>query len=192
MYVRLNLATQPLVSHRRFLVGSTLLGFVGSVLLVFLAWHFHTLRKTDADFRARTGKIQLEMSRLMEQRNDLEHFYAREENRSLQERSKFIGGVIQSSSFNWTKMFMDLEKTLPTGVHILRIEPKLESGSGSVTVRFLVAGASQESEVELLKAFEDSRSFTHIELSDVGANKQGSPGSTDVFTVEFSAIYTGI
>ena len=148
------------------------------------------MRKTDEDFRTKTDKIQLETDRLMAQRDDLKRFYDREENRSLQERSKFIGNVVQASSFNWTKMFMDLEHTLPPGVHILRIEPKLEAGS--VTVKFLVGGASQDSKVGLLKAFEESRSFTHIELTDTGVNKVGGTGNTDVFTVEFSAIYTGI
>jgi hypothetical protein len=190
MYARLNLATNPLISHRRFLVGSALLGFLGMVLFFALGWHLYTLRKADADFRARVGKIQLEMQRLQEQRSDLQRFYAKEENRNLQERARFIGEVIEARSFNWTKMFMDLEHTLPPGVHILRIAPTLEHGTASV--KFVVAGPTQEAEFGLLKAFEDSKSFTHIELTSEGVAKQGSPGSTDVFTAEFSAIYTGI
>lgn len=190
MRVGLNLATKPLVSHRRFLLGSALLGILGSLLLVYLSWHFYTLRKADEDYRARVGKLQQEMDRLQQQRNDLERFYAREDIHSLQDRAKFIGSVIQARSFNWTKMFMDLEHTLPAGVHVLRIEPKLESGS--VAVKFVVGGASEESKVKLLKAFEDSRSFTHIELTSEGLPKQGGTGSTDTFMVEFSAVYTGI
>jgi Tfp pilus assembly protein PilN len=190
MYIRLNLATKPLVSHRRFLVGSALFGLVGIVLFVSLGWHFLTLRKADEDFRARVGKIQQEMDRLQEQRKDLEAFYSRPENRNLQERAKFIGGVIEARSFNWTKMFMDLEHTLPPGVHVLRIDPKLEHGS--VDVKFVIAGSSEEAKEELLKAFEESRSFTHIELTSEGSPKQGGAENTDVFALEFSAIYTGI
>jgi hypothetical protein len=97
--------------------------------------------------------------------------------------------VIEARSFNWTKMFMDLEHTLPPGVHVLRIEPKLENGAASV--KFLVAGSSEDAKVKLLKAFEDSSSFSHIELTSTGVPKSGSP-TTDVFMVEFSAVYTGI
>jgi len=190
MYVRLNLATKPLVSHRRFLVGSTLLGILGSLLFLYLGWHFYSLRKADENFRARVGKIQKEMERLQEQRSDLERFFAKEENHNLQERAKFIGNVIEARSFNWTKMFMDLEHTLPPGVHVLKIEPTLENGSAAV--KFAVAGSTEDSKVKLLKAFEDSRSFTHIELTSSGVPKQNVPGNTDVFIVEFSAIYTGI
>jgi hypothetical protein len=84
MRVGLNLATKPLVSHRRFLVGSTLLGIFASVLFIFLAWHFYSLRKADEDFRAHLGKIQQQMEHLQEQRSELERFYAKEENHHLQ------------------------------------------------------------------------------------------------------------
>jgi len=187
MYVRLNLASKPLVSHRRFLAAAALIGILGTALFGFLGWRFYTLRKADEEFRARLGKIQQEMNQLQSQRSDLERFFAKEENRNLQERAKFIGEVIESRSFNWTRMFMDLEHTLPAGVHVLRIEPKLQHGS--VSVKFVVAGSSQEAKLGLLKAFEDSKSFTHIELQSAELPKQGG---ADVFTAEFSAVYTGI
>ncbi len=187
MYVRLNLATQPLVSHRRFLVGAALLGLLGGMLFLLLGWRFYTLRKADEDFRARVGKIEQQMDRLHQQRDGLERFFAQEENHNLQERVKFIDGVIEARSFNWTKMFMDLEHTLPAGVHILRIEPKLDRGT--VAVKFVIGASSQEAKVGLLKAFEDSKSFAHIELTSEELPKQGTG---DVLTLEFSAIYTGI
>lgn len=190
MRVGLNLATKPLVSHRRFLLGSVLLGILGSVLFVYLGWHFYTLRKADEDYRARVGQIQREMQHLQEQRSELVRFFARDENRNLQDRAKFIGSVIEARSFNWTKMFMDLEHTLPPGVQVLKIEPKLESGSASV--KFVVAGSTPDAKVKLLKAFEDSRSFTHVELTAEGMPRQSGTPTPGAFTVEFSAIYTGI
>jgi Tfp pilus assembly protein PilN len=188
MHIGLNLATKPLVSHRRFLVGSALLGLVGSVLLVFLAWQFFTLRKADEDFRARIGKLQGEMAREQQQRAELESFFAREENRNLQSRAKFVGNVIEARSFNWTKMFMDLERTLPPGVHVLKIEPTLENGS--LSVKFVVGGSSPDSKVKLLQAFEDSKSFTQVLLT--GEAIPRGEKNTDVFLMEFSAVYTGV
>ena len=187
MYVRLNLATKPLVSHRRFLMGATLLGLLGSLLLVFLGWRFYTLRKAEEDYRARVAKIEGQMNRLMEQRDELDRFFAKPENRNLEERAKFDGAIIGGRSFNWTKMFMDLEHTLPPGAHVLRIEPKLDHES--LAVKFAVGASSPEDKVKLLKAFEESRCFAHIELTSEGSPKQGS---SDAFTVEFSAVYTGI
>jgi Tfp pilus assembly protein PilN len=190
MQVGLNLATKPLISHRRFLLGSALLGLVATVLLVFLSWHFYTLRKADEVFRARMGALQQQMARLQDQRNDLMRFFSKQENHNLQDRARFVGSVIEARSFNWTKMFMDLERTLPAGVHVVKISPTLENGS--LSVKFVVAGSSEESKVKLLKSFEDSPSFTDVELTADTSPRPGGAPTTDVFTVEFSAIYTGI
>lgn len=187
MYARLNLATKPLVSHRRFLVGAALLGFLGGVLFLLLGWRFYSVFKADEQYRARTGKIQAEMSWLMDQRHELDRFYAQEANRNLQERAKFINGVVEAASFNWTKMFMDLEHTLPAGVRVIHIEPKLDRGT--VSVKFVVGASNREAKEQLLKAFEDSKSFSHVELYAVDVPKQTS---ADALTVEFSAVYTGI
>jgi Tfp pilus assembly protein PilN len=190
MQVGLNLATKPLVSHRRFLLGSALLGLVASLLFVYLGWHFYTLRKADEVFRARMGALQQQMARLDEQRGELVRFFAKQENHNLQDRARFVGSVIEARSFNWTKMFMDLEHTLPPGVHVEKISPTLENGS--LSVKFVVAGSSEEAKVKLLKAFEESPSFTDVELTSDSVPRAGGTPTTDVFTVEFSAIYTGI
>lgn len=187
MYARLNLATKPLVSHRRFYVGAALLGLLGSVLLVVLGWQFYNVRRAEEDYRAKADKLQAEMGRLMEQRHELDHFYAQDVNRNLQARAKFIDGVIEADSFNWTKMFMDLEHTLPPGVHVLRIEPKLDQGT--VSVRFEAGAADEAAMMQLLKAFEESKSFSHFVLYSDSVPKQAS---TDALTLQFSVIYTGI
>lgn len=187
MYARLNLATKPLLGHRRFYVGSSVLGFIAIVLFVWLGWRLHDVRKAETDYRSKADKLQSEMSVLMGQRHQLDAFYAKPENRDLQERAKFIDSVIEADSFNWTKMFMDLEHTLPTGVHVIRIEPKLDHGT--LSVKFQAGAASQEAKVELFKAFEDSKSFSHFELYDEAPPRQQG---TDALVVDFSVIYTGI
>jgi hypothetical protein len=187
MNIGLNLATKPLVSHRRFLLGSALVALLGIAIFLSLGWRSYSLRKADEDYRARSTKIENEMARLQSQREELKRFFEREENRNLQDRAKFIGSVIEARSFNWTKMFMDLEHTLPAGAHILRIEPKLDKGT--VAVKFVVGTASQGTEVKVLKAFEESKSFAHVEMLAAELPRQGG---SDVLTIEFSAIYTGI
>jgi len=82
---------------------------------------------------------------------------------------------------------MDLEQRLRVGVRVVRVEPKLEHGT--VTVKFTVGATSQDAQQQLLKAFEESKSFSHVELFSVDTPKQAG---ADVLTLEFSAIYTGI
>jgi Tfp pilus assembly protein PilN len=187
MNIRLNLATKPILSHRSFLAGAALLGLLAGFLFLGLGWRYYSLRKADTQLRARTQELQSEMARLQAQRADLDRFFAKPENVALVDRASFISSVIQARSINWTQMFMDLEHTLPPGVHVVRIEPRLEKGI--VSVKFVIGAANQEAELKLLKAFEESKSFSRVELTSEHASTQ--PG-TDPVTVEFTAVYSTV
>jgi Tfp pilus assembly protein PilN len=184
MYVRLNLATNPLLSHRRFLAGSVAVGVLGLLLFLGLGWRAYNLRKADEDLRARSSKIQKEMAKVSQERETLERYFAQQEAAGFQDNAKFVVGVLQARSINWTQMFMDLERTLPPGVRIVHIQPRLEKGI--VTVHFVVGATNQEAKLKLLKSFENSSSFSHVELlSDRATNQPGA----DPLTIEFVAEY---
>jgi hypothetical protein len=187
MYVRLNLATNPLISHRRFLAGSAVVGALAFLMFISLGWRFYTLRKAEENLRARSSKIQQEMAAVGEQRKSLENYFAQQDAAGFREQAKFVVGVLEARSINWTQMFMDLEHTLPAGVHIVRIEPKLEKGV--VSVHFFVGAANQDAKLKLLKAFENSTSFSHVEL--LSERTASQPGS-DPLTIEFQAEFSNI
>ena len=75
-----------------------------------------------------------------------------------------------------------MEKTLPPGVHVLHIDPKFDKGV--VSVHFVVGATNQESKLKLLKSFEDSPSFSHVELLSERLATQ--PGA-DPLTIAFAA-----
>ena len=189
MYVRLNLATKPLVSHRPFLAGATIATLIGGILFAVLGWRFYTLRQADAELRARTQKVHEEISQMQTRRDQLDRFFSQQETVGLQERARFTSGVVEGSSFNWTKLFMDLEHTLPAGVHVLAIQPKL--GKGGAEVKFVIGAANEDAKSKLLKAFEDSKSFSRLELLGEHTAVQLLPGA-DPLTVEFTAVYATI
>ncbi|HEV8075633.1 MAG TPA: hypothetical protein VGP66_07280 [Candidatus Acidoferrum sp.] len=182
MYVRLNLATNPLLSHRRFLAGSAVVGALGVLLFLGLGWRAYNLRKAEEDLRARSSKIQKQMEAVERDRKELEIYFARQEAAGFQDHAKFVVEVLQARSINWTKMFMDLERVLPPGVRIVHIQPKLEKGI--VSVHFVVGATNQEAKLKLLKSFENSGSFSQVKLlSERAAAQQGA----DPLTIEFEA-----
>src|SRR5271157_5214829 len=99
MYLRLNLATRPLVSHRPFLAGAGAVALVGGILFALLGWRYYTLRRADADLRARTDKVQNEISRMETQRQQLDSYFSQPGTVGLQERAKFTATVMDGSSF---------------------------------------------------------------------------------------------
>jgi hypothetical protein len=58
-----------------------------------------------------------------------------------------------------------------------------------VTVKFVVGAASEEAKLKLLKAFEESKSFSSIELE---SERIASQAGGDPLTIEFTAVYIRI
>src|SRR5579859_5513412 len=162
MHIRLNLATKPLEGHRKFLTGSWLLGLVATGVFLGLGWHVYLAREANAEMRSRSEKLGQQVTELQKQRASLQQFFALEENAKLHDRAAYINSLIDARSFNWTLMFMDLEKVLPAGVRVISIEPKQEKGR--IEVKLVVGATSDEAKLKLIKALEDSKTFTHIEL----------------------------
>jgi type IV pilus assembly protein PilN len=187
MRVRLNLATKPLATHRRFLVSACAVAAVGSLFFLTLGWHVYSVRKADAQLRARTEQVRQEMARLQQDRADLERFFKLPDNAKLYERATFLNSIISARSFNWTQMFMDLERILPGGVHIVSIEPRQEKGR--VEVKLTVGAATDEAKLKLLRALEDSHSFSQVQLQEEHAPAQ--PGG-DQMILELTAVYSRI
>jgi Tfp pilus assembly protein PilN len=185
MYIRLNLATNPLLSHRRFLAGSAAAGVLGLVLLLGLGWRAYNLRKAEEDLRGRSDKIQKEMATVEKERNGLENYFAQQEAAGFQDHAKFVVEVLQARSINWTQMFMDLERILPPGVRIVHIQPKVEKGI--VSVHFVVGATNQEAKLKLLKSFENSTSFSNLKWV---SEKSATQPNTDPLTIEFLVEYS--
>lgn len=186
MKVPLNLATKPLVSHRKFLAGSALLGLAAAAVFAGLGWHVYNARQDNAEMRAKTAEISEQVDNLERQRESLQRFFAIEENRKLHDRAAFINELIDARSFNWTLMFMDLEKLLPPGVRVISIEPKQEKGS--VEVKFAIGATSDENKVKFIKALENSNSFSDVQLIDQRQPTLNSSG--DQVVVDLTARYS--
>jgi type IV pilus assembly protein PilN len=188
MKVRLNVATNPLQTHRRFLAVSGLIGAVAGIVFLALGWHVYSARKSNEASRARAESVRQEMVGLMGQREELENFFKEEQNAKLNERSTFLNSLIDEQSLNWTQMFMDLEKILPTGVRLVSIEPAHEKGK--VQVRLHVGAISDEAKLKFLRALESSPAFKEVrEVDERVSDPQQGGGDLDRLQIQLTAVY---
>jgi type IV pilus assembly protein PilN len=160
MNVRLNLASNPLQMHRRFLAGSTLVGTVAAIVFLALGWHVYSVRKADEALNTRIDQASREMAALIRQHEALEQFFKRPENARLADRSAYLNTLIDAKSLNWTRMFMDLEKVMPPGVRLISIEPHIEKGQ--VQIRFQAHAANDEAKLQFLRVLEKSPAFSGV------------------------------
>ncbi len=182
MQVRLNIATKPLESHRRFLVGAGLLAVLGGVIFLALGWHVYSTLRAQEALRHKEEENNNRAALLQRRRKELDDFFAKTENARLKERASFVNGIIDERSFDWTQMFMDLEKLVPVGVHVISIQPQLEKGH--MFVRLMVAATTDESKIKFLHAMENSPAFSNVELLSV----RNTPSSAEQ-SLELHAIY---
>ena len=188
MKVRLNLATNPLQTHRKFLAVSGLIGALAGIVFLALAGHVYSVRKSNEALRVRADAIRQEMIGLMRQRDELENFFKEEQNARLNERSTFLNSLIDEQSLNWTQMFMDLEKILPTGVRLVTIEPAHEKGR--VLVRLQVGAISDEAKLKFVRALENSPAFKEVkEISEKGVEPQPGTADLDRVQIQLTVVY---
>lgn len=188
MKVRLNLATSPLLSNRRFVVFSGAIGSVGLIAMALLSWNVYSVRRSNTAIRAEQARTESDMQALRRRRTDLETFFNRPETVQRRELSAFLNGLIAQRAFPWTQIFMDLERNLPDGVRIVSIEPRL--ASDHLELKLTIGARTDEGKLKFLRALEDSRSFSDIEV--LGEARRGRPGDEDQVVMALNARYSDI
>ncbi len=188
MKVRLNLATKVLDTHRRFLAGAGLTVILAGLAFLGLGWHVYSVRKIDAELRARTERTRQQMAKLEAQRKDLERYFNQKEIASLHDRAAFINTILDARSFNWTRMFMDLERILPGGVRVISIEPK--QVAGHVELKLTVGATNDEAELKFEHALEQSEEFTEVQIQNVHSPTSIGNQSDDQKVVQLTTVYS--
>ena len=188
MKVRLNLATSPLESNRRFAAGASLIGAIAILAFLGLSLRAYSVWKSDKELRTREATLRAQIAALQQQRQSLSAFFENADTVKRRQRAAYLNSLIQERAFPWIKIFMDLEKILPEGVRVISIEPKLVGDNLQLT--FQVGAMSDESKLKFLKALETAPEFSHIELeNEARANR---PDQTDRVTLNLQAEYSAI
>jgi Tfp pilus assembly protein PilN len=189
MRVRLNLATKPMETHRRFLAGAGVSACAAALVFLALGWHVYSVYTAAKEVRARDDKMRQELARCYAQRQELDAYFKQKDIASLHDRAGFINGIIDARSFNWTQMFMDLEHTLPGGVRVIRIEPK--QVGGHVEVKLTVGAVNDDAKLNFLHVLATSKHFSDVqEQSDVAPSTVNNV-TADQRIVQLTATYLG-
>jgi Tfp pilus assembly protein PilN len=184
MKVRLNLAASPLENKRRFLAASSFLGLLALSALVVLSAHAYRNWRDTRDLRLEISGYESRTEKLQHQRQDLLSFFQNPKSLEVTDHAAFLNSLIEQRSFPWTKLFMDLEQTLPAGVRVVSIAPRMEKGR--VQVKLLVGALTDEGKLKFLKALEASKEFSDIQVRQ---ETRPQSGSTDRVTLELEAWY---
>lgn len=188
MQIRLNLASKPLHTHRRFLVASNLTIFLALIAFLALSWHVYNARKLDSEVRTRTSALRKEQAQIEAQQRELQNYFHQKDIADLKDRADFINAFLDARSFNWTLMFMDLEHLLPGGVRVISIEPH-QTGN-RVEVKITFGASNDEAELKFEHALEESKAFSDVQIQNVHAFNATGNNSGDQKVVQLTTIYS--
>src|SRR2546425_2522454 len=155
MRVGLNHQKIPREPRRRFYLGASMIGLVAGALFIVLGVHFLQLLQANRQSRVEAAQVERQIGDLQRERRELEQFFKRPENDKLHDRAMYVNSLIDDRSFDWTQMFMDLERLMPAGARIVSLDPKL--AGDHVELKMVIAATSEEAKLKFLQTLETSK-----------------------------------
>lgn len=187
MKIRLNVATQPLESHRRFLAGAAVVGALGLLALALFSMSVYNTWQRNRGERERIAGYEQQLAQISRERESLSAFFHSPNTKMVMDRAAFLNSLINERSFPWTRIFTDLETVLPAGVRVLSISPKMQKGK--VEVRLVMGADSAKAKIQFLEQLQKSPAFSDVQVS-AETLKKGASGHSEE-DVQLQAIYSG-
>src|SRR5246500_2129563 len=134
---------------------------------------------------AKIAELRAEIAQRDRVRQQAEAFLNQPENRATRDQSQFLNELIERKSLSWTLVLEDLEKVMPTRVHLVSIHPELDE-ENQLKLKMVVGGDSRDRALELARRMEESRHFsqTYIETEHAAP-----PGSGDTVQFNINGVY---
>lgn len=162
MKVRLNLSTKPQQNRRPFIAAAVLIGVIAVLALVVLSRAAYLSWNANRDVRAEISTFDQQIRGTSAQQAELAAYFRSPRARDVLDRANFLNSLIDERSFPWTDIFQSLEQTLPDGVRVVSISPKLVNGRAEL--KLIVGAVNDQQKVRFLKAMETSKYFSNLEI----------------------------
>jgi len=158
MKIPINLASQPFRRDRPMVVGSVIVGLLLVATLGTLISLALTDRSQLADTWRSIDQLNRQIRRVTAEQAALDAVLRQPDNAEVLERSVFLNALLYRKGISWTRIFADLEKTIPHNVRIISIRPFVNA-QNQITLDMNVGSETPEPVIDLLKALESSPLF---------------------------------
>jgi type IV pilus assembly protein PilN len=174
MKIGINLASEPFRRDRPMLIGSAAVALLMAVslgILIFLAYADRGAIRRDRQMQAQLNR---ELVKVQAEQRKIDAEVHRPENSEVLERSVLINELLLRKGISWTRIFADLEKTLPPNVRITQIRPQVNNNN-QISLEMTIAADSQEPLTTFLTKIEGAEVFGSYNVSAAQAPTQTDP-----------------
>ena len=158
MKIPINLSSQPFRRDRAVLALSIAVSLMLVVTLGALVALIMLDRAQLADVRNDVDRLNRQIRTATAEQGRLDAVLRKPENAEVLERSVFLNALLYRKGISWTRIFADLEKTIPYNVKVLAIRPSVNSRN-EVLLDMTVGADSPEPVIQLYRALEESPLF---------------------------------
>jgi type IV pilus assembly protein PilN len=184
MKIPINLASQPFRRDRAMVMASAAVAALLVCTLGVLVW----LARLDSDqlagLRQETAALTARLRVVSSDEQRLEAVMRQPQNARVLDTSVFINDLIAHKSVSWSRLFADLEKTVPYNVKVMQLHPTVNSRN-EVMLDMTVAAEKPEAVDDLLRAFEKSPIFGPVYFHSSLSPTQSEPLYRSRITVPY-------
>ena len=161
MKIPINLASQPFRRDRAMIVASAAVSALLAITLSALIYLALVDREQLKGLRTDVNRLQARLRTLATEQQRQDAVLRRPENATVLETSVFINDLIDHKAISWSRLFTDLEKTVPYNVQILTLHPTI-NGRNQLTLDMTVGSTSTAAVDDLLRSLEQSPLFGFV------------------------------
>jgi Tfp pilus assembly protein PilN len=173
MKIPVNLASRPFRKDRALLVGSVAVCAVLVATLGVLISLAMADRAQYADLRGDLNRLNRRVQTLQTEQSKVDAVLRQPENAEVLERSLFLNALLVRKGISWTRIFADLEATLPYNVKIIQIRPSVNGQV--VSLDMLLGSETPVPFIELLRALGGSKIFSNPDPKTSQSPSQSEP-----------------
>lgn len=186
MKLRLNLSTKPHESNRTFIAATSFAGVLGLVALLILARTASVSWQSNRELRTQIAGLENQIDADQQRQQELRAYFHTPQAQQVLDRANFLNSLIGERSFPWTGIFMDLERSLPPGVRVVSISPRLVDGRAELSLK--VGAESDASKIQFLEVMEKSKVFSGMVVRQESRSDQA--GAADKIVLDLTVWYT--
>ncbi len=175
MRLNINLASQPYevaqAYRRRMTTVIAALGVIAVLLVGYIVYQRQNTRGIDRQLADTRNQIES----LGREEAQARAILNKPANRVIADQSDFLNQLFARKSLSWTRIFTEMEKIVPAGLHVVSMKPEYTK-SNDLVLHVIVATDSRDRAVEMVRHMEKS---SHLRQAQIVAETVSTNSSGD-------------
>lgn len=190
MRININLASQPYEAAQSYRRQMTLIITALSVVAVLLVGYIVYQRQHSREINRQLRQAQREMQGLDSEEAQARAILNKPANRVIADQSDFLNQLFARKSLSWTRIFTEMEKIVPAGLHVVSMKPEYTK-TNDLMIHVIVATDSRERAVDLVRKMEKSPRLRQAQIvaETVVNNNTGQIAGGGAIQFDIAALY---